>query len=562
MPFPLFGRKETPAPAAPSEPKAPGGFFTSDVQHMAGDPGARWQNALSRSIQKAMPRATDGSGMDDSSTGISPLKLGFYAGMPEAQALWYASQGFIGHNMCALLAQHWLIDKACTMPARDAIRMGYELSLPDGVDDERLVKEVQRLDRKFNINGSMREYVRAGRIFGIRVAIFQVESTDAEYYEKPFNLDGVAAGSYRGIVQVDPTWCSPVFSDGDIKNPDSKNFYNPTWWLINGRKYHRSHLAIFVPYPVTDTLKPTYGYGGVSVPQRIYERVYAAERTANEAPQLAMTKRTTILKTDAAAALADETRFIEKLAIWCGLRDNYGVKVIDKEGEDISQIDTSLTDLDTVIMTQYQVVAAAANVPATKLLGTTPKGFNATGEYEESSYHEELESMQTHDLSPLLSRHHMLLMRSEIAPRLGISPVHIDHSWKPLDSPTAGEWADINLKKAQAAVAYAGVGAIDGQDIRDQLKNDKDSDFYNLADPVELTEPTGMDGALLVGVNEPVSEEEIDACIRMGDFVVKVSPEYAGRRIVISGHAALAAARQVGAEPVFVECDGHSEEVI
>ncbi len=34
-----------------------------------------------------------------------------------------------------------------------------------------------------------------------------------------------------------------------------------------------------------------YNYFGVSVPERIYERVYASERTANEAPQLAMTKR-------------------------------------------------------------------------------------------------------------------------------------------------------------------------------------------------------------------------------------------------------------------------------
>ena len=30
-------------------------------------------------------------------------------------------------------------------------------------------------------------------------------------------------------------------------------------------------------------------------------------------------------------------------------------------------------------MTQYQLAASVANVPATKLLGTQPKGFNATG---------------------------------------------------------------------------------------------------------------------------------------------------------------------------------------
>ena len=60
---------------------------------------------------------------------------------------------------------------------------------------------------------------------------------------------------------------------------------------------------------------------------------------------------------------------------WAGLRDNYGVKVIDKDAEDLTQFDTGLADLDVTIMTQYQLVAAIAGVPATKLLGTTPKGF-------------------------------------------------------------------------------------------------------------------------------------------------------------------------------------------
>ena len=74
-------------------------------------------------------------------------------------------------------------------------------------------------------------------------------------------------------------------------------------------------------------------------------------------------------------------------------------------------------------MTQYQLVAAAAGVPATKLLGTSPKGFNATGEFEESSYGEELESIQQHDLSPLVNRHHLLLIRSHVTKKFKINAV-------------------------------------------------------------------------------------------------------------------------------------------
>ena len=406
------------------------------------------------------------------------------AGIPEAQFGWYASQGFIGYQACAILAQHWLIDKACSMPARDAVRTGYEVDAPD----ERIVEAIRKADKRHNIDATMREFIHMARVFGIRVAIFKVDSTDPEYYEKPFNLDGVTPGSYRGISQVDPLWMSPLLTGQSVGDPANMRFYEPTFYLINGQKYHHSHLCICTPYPVSDILKPSYQYGGISLPQRIYERVYAAERTANEAPQLAMTKRLTVFKTNMIAAVSNLSNFDNAMRRWAQWRDNYGVKIADMQDEDIQQFDTGLADLDATIMTQYQLVAAIANVPATKLLGTTPKGFNSTGDYEAASYREELESIQSNDLQRLLDRHHALVMRSEVAPALGIEPVNVTATWRPLDSPTAAEWAAIGLQKAQAAQIYASLGAIDGMDVREQLKVDKNSDYFGLPDAEEEAE--------------------------------------------------------------------------
>ena len=62
--------------------------------------------------------------------------------------------------------------------------------------------------------------------------------------------------------------------------------------------------------------------------------------------------------------------------------------------------------------------------------------------------------------------------------------------WRPLDSPTAAEWAAISLQKAQAAQIYAGIGAVDGMDVRDMLKADKMSDYYQLAEIDENDDPT------------------------------------------------------------------------
>ena len=78
-----------------------------------------------------------------------------------------------------------------------------------------------------------------------------------------------------------------------------------------------------------------------------------------------------------------------------------------------------------------------------------------------------------------------MVWHSVIKPKFGITEnIEIESSWRPLDSPTAAEWADVNLKKAQTAVAYAGIGAIDGEDVREQLRRDKDSDYFGLAEDV------------------------------------------------------------------------------
>lgn len=481
--------------------------------------------ALNKQMLDALPLpARPGIAMDDSSNGMPAFK--FYNGMssvmPDTLIGWYASQSFIGYQLCAIVAQQWLVDKACTMPARDAIRHGYDIHVEglvaepgpmdivthtdpdtDGLEAE-LVQEIREQDKFYRLRWNLEQFVRMGRIFGIRVAFFKVESADPLYYEKPFNPDGITPNSYKGIVQVDPYWCVPQLDMESASDPTSVHFYEPTWWTINGRKYHRSHLCIFRNSEPPDVLKPMYNYGGVSVPQKIMERVYAAERTANEGPQLAMTKRTLVWKTDVAQLLANQETFAQHMENWVRARDNYGVKLVDIE-DTMEQFDTALSDLDETIMTQFQLVAAASNVPATKLLGTTPKGFNSSGDYEESSYHEELEAIQANDLDAFLERHYTLLMRSYFEPRRKLQPgslkIHCD--WAPVDSPTAEEYATINKTRAETDNLLVTMGAIDGMDVRNRLKKDNNSDYTGLADP--LPDPTPV---VSTGLEDDPAPEE------------------------------------------------------
>jgi len=447
-------------------------------------------------LKKAQPYQ-NGFAMDGSDSGSNSFKT-YSNGMntvSDAVIGWYASQGFIGHQLCGILAQNWLVNKACTMPAEDAIRKGYNVVSVDGEElDPSYTQIINSYDRLFKLNENMREFIRKGRIFGIRIAMFKIQSTDQDYYEKPFNIDGVTAGSYKGIVQIDPYWCAPMLDNPSASQPDTLHFYEPTWWIISGKKVHRSHLVIYRHAEPIDILKPQYIYGGVPLTQQIMERVYAAERTANEAPQLAMSKRTTVWLTDMESVMQNSQEAINRLSHWTAFRDNHGIKMGDKEGDEFQQFDTSLADFDALIMTQYQLVAAIAGVPATKLIGTTPKGFNSTGEYEEASYHELLESIQSNDLTRLAERHHALVIKSYVDTKEGQEMVETTINWLPLDTPTAQELATTNLAKAQTGQVLIASGALSSEDERQRIATDKTSGYDELG----------------IMEDEPLFEEEIE----------------------------------------------------
>lgn len=389
---------------------------------------------------------------------------------------WYMSQSFIGWQACALLAQHWLMDKACRQAGEDAVRNGYELTASDGSEvSSAQLNEIRDIDETYEIDKHMINAVYWTNVFGIRVVMFDIQSDDSSYYEKPFNIDGVSKGSYKGIRQIDPYWMTPMLTLEGSSDPTSLHFYEPEFWVISGRKYHRSHLIILKGTEPADILKPLYYYGGIPMTQRIYERIYAAERTANEAPLLATDKRTTALHVDLKKLATNQAAFEARLNQWVQYRDNHQVKVMGLE-ESMEQFDTSLSDFDSVISSQYALVSAIAKVPITKLMQTSPSGFQATGEFEMKSYSQELEGIQKTDMGPFLKRHHEITVR-----HLGYD-FSLKFTWRPTDAHTAKEKAEINKMNADTGVALINAGVISPDEERQRLRDDPMSGYGVLAD--------------------------------------------------------------------------------
>lgn len=437
---------------------------------------------------------------DDDGTGMLKQSPNQYT-VPEGLFSWYMSQGFIGYQACAIIAQHWLVDKACSMSGEDAVRNGWVLKARGGDDlSDEDHKAILEADKEFKLKENLVELNRFKNVFGIRVAIFQVQSDDPLYYEKPFNIDGIKEGSYKGISQVDPYWMMPVMTSKGTSDPADKDFYDPEYWVISGRKYHKSHLVIVRGPQPADILKPTYIFGGVPLTQRIYERVYAAERTANEAPLMALSKRTMAIHADLEKVMADQAAFERRLLTWIKYRDNHGVKVLGKE-EQLEQFDINMSDFDSIIMNQFQLVSSIARTPSTKLLGTSPKGFNATGEHETKGYNQELESVQEHTMMPLLTRHYDIQTRN-----LGLS-CEVEVVCNEVDSITTQERADLNEKKSNIGIALINAGVISPDEERERIRDDEHSGYNRLGEE-DANETPGMSPENIAALEKGSGEEQ------------------------------------------------------
>ena len=156
--------------------------------------------------------------------------------------------------------------------------------------------------------------------------------------------------------------------------------------------------------------------------------------------------------------------------------DNWGI-FAKNPGDQVQQIDTSLADFDALIMTQYQLVASIAGMPATKLLKTTPKGFNSTGEFEERDYKQSLIEIQENDYKPIINLHNTLYTKS----RFGrVIPLQVE--FNPIDTPSEREKAEIGNIRAMIAASNIANGITTANEERKVLKSYEGSEYSGIED--------------------------------------------------------------------------------
>lgn len=349
-----------------------------------------------------------------------------------------------------------------------------------GVDDQKK-KELIDAFQEFEVREVVRNAIEQDGTFGCAYIGANIKGQDTDKKRRlPLVVDDngatLAKGSLLGFKTVEPVWVTPFSYNSN--NPMAPDFYKPSAYYVLGKETHASRLLTLISRPVPDILKPSYNFGGISTSQLIEPYVNRWLKAVDSVNRLIANFSIIILKTNVLSSLEDEEQegLLKRMALFTRMRDNQGLFVADKNGEEMENINVSLASLDKLQAQAQEHMAAPTHIPLVKLTGITPAGLNANSDGEIKVFYDFIGAQQENVLTPRVRTIFKLVqlhLWGKVDPKAGFK-------WVPLDSPTDKEMSEMRKADGDRDTAYVGAGVVSPDEVRDRLRSDPNSGYTSL----------------------------------------------------------------------------------
>ena len=231
--------------------------------------------------------------------------------------------------------------------------------------------------------------------------------------------------------------------------------------------------------PLSDLLKPAFNFSGMSLSQLAEPYVDNWLRTRQSIADLINNFSITSLATDMNQVLqgGDSGDLFARATLFTAMRSNKGLAVLNKDTEEIQQVNTPLSGLHELQAQSQEQMCSVSRMPAVILTGISPSGLNASSEGEIACWHDWVAANQeAYYREPIetILKVVQLSLFGEINP-------NIEFTFVPLKQMTQAELADIRAKNAATAVSYIGAGVLDPAEERERLARDPESGYHGLS---------------------------------------------------------------------------------
>ena len=345
-----------------------------------------------------------------------------------------------------------LARRVVDIPVDDAMREWIEA-------DGKALDELARIDAKQRIT----EAAKWGRLYGGAVLVALID--DGKTFEEPVNMAGI-----RRVLQLRVYDRHRVsWTTADIQNdPLQANFGFPDYYTvqpIHGAPYrvHVSRLQILDGMPLPeDERQRNNGWGDSSL-QSVYDALSKYGTVMGASGEIVQDFVQTVLGVKGLTDMlrAGEDDLVAKRATIIDLTRSVANTIfLDADGETYDKKASSVAGLSELWDRFAMHVSTVTGIPATKLLGRSPAGLNATGDSDIRQWYDVVGAYRGDELGPVVSWL-VELLDAQLDWKKADRPDSMEWRWPSLWQPTEAEWADIKLKNAQTDNVYIMAGAVD-----------------------------------------------------------------------------------------------------
>jgi uncharacterized protein len=378
----------------------------------------------------------------------------------------------LSDELLGILYRHWIFAKAVDIPVDDMTRERRKIWAPS-VNDPDAVDKFYREEIRLQVWPKFNEALRWARLYGASMIILDVADRGGDV-SKPLDLKSVTVGALKNLLVVDKTEVVPEHNNGfqqvggTLVDPRL-----PTGYRLNGDAtvIHPSRVIRFDGRKLPWREIQQNNYWGGSVLEPLYDEALNAIRTSSAIGHMVSEANIDVVSVKGLFNDIMTGKGInaisERFRLGSMMKSIHRMVILDGDRETFQRQPLNFGGLSPLVSEFLQAVAAAADIPITRFLGTSAGGLNATGEGDLRNYYDNISAQQETVLAPALRQLDAVLTRHVF----GDMPPDWGFEFAPLWTISDLDRATIDKSDSETDEKYLAAGVIQPNHVAARLLN-------------------------------------------------------------------------------------------
>lgn len=363
----------------------------------------------------------------------------------------------------------WLTRKVHDLPAFEMTRAGREWNAKP---EQITALEAYERRRTVDVWGKLRRALTVARLHGGAALIMGVRSGGSADPSRPLDVERVGKEGLRYLLVASRHQLSAPF--GIETDPESDYYGEPAMYELRGAKgstlrIHPSRIIPFRGQPLPEgsvTVSALDQFWGDPLLQSIKGAIDNSETAQAAVATLLHEMKQDVISipglTEQIASEGAESKLAARIEALNRFRSMFNALLLDggddegKGGEEWETRQLTFTQHPELLRQFLSIVAGAADIPVTRLMGESPGGLQSTGKGEQDDFNRMISARQTAEITPALSVLDEVLIRSTFGSR----DPDISYEFGELSEPDETAESENDKRAAETVQIYASTGLI------------------------------------------------------------------------------------------------------